>query len=91
MIISEDRQSHLAHLVTDALWEDDMVDYTDDDQALKLTKRAISTYVKDDIDIDQKARAKVQTLKRGVMEGSPEWDILYKKYYEEERVKRGQK
>lgn len=91
MMISEDRQSHLAHLVTDALWDDDMVDYTDDDQALKLTKRAIGTFVKDDIEIDQRARAKVQTLKRGVMEGSPEWDILYKKYYEEERVKRGQK
>lgn len=90
-MISEDRQSHLAHLVTDALWDDDMVDYTDDDQALKLTKRAIGTFVKDDIEIDQRARAKVQTLKRGVMEGSPEWDILYKKYYEEERVKRGQK
>lgn len=91
MIISEDRQSHLAHLITDALWEDDMVDYTEDDQALKLTKKAIATFVKEDVEIDQRARAKVQTLKRGVMEGSPEWDIMYKKYYEEERVKRGQK
>ncbi len=91
MIISEDRQSHLAHLITDALWEDDMVDYSDDDQALKLTKKAIATFVNDDVEIDQRARTKVQTLKRGVMEGSPEWDIMYKKYYEEERVKRGQK
>lgn len=91
MIISEDRQSHLAHLVTDMLWEDDMVDYTDDDQALKLTKRAIGSFVKDDADIDERARAKVQSLKRGVMEGSPEWEIMYKKYYEEEKVKRGQK
>jgi hypothetical protein len=91
VIISEDRQSHLAHLITDALWEDDMVDYSDDDQALKLTKKAIATFVNDDVEIDQRARTKVQTLKRGVMEGSPEWDIMYKKYYEEERVKRGQK
>ncbi len=91
MIISEDRQSHLAHLVTDAIWDDDLADYTDDDQALRLTKKAIAQFVKDDLEIDQKARAKVQTLKRGVMEGSPEWDILYRKYYEEERVKRGQK
>ncbi|MFN8945741.1 MAG: DUF507 family protein [Pseudobdellovibrionaceae bacterium] len=90
-MISEDRQSHLAHLVTNALWNDDMVDYSNDDLALKLTKKAISNFVQDDIDIDQRARAKVQTLKRGVMEGSPEWDILYRRYYEEERVKRGQK
>ncbi|MFN7905097.1 MAG: DUF507 family protein [Pseudobdellovibrionaceae bacterium] len=90
-MISEDRQSHLAHLVTNALWNDDMVDYSNDDLALKLTKKAISNFVQDDKDIDQRARAKVQTLKRGVMEGSPEWDILYRRYYEEERVKRGQK
>ena len=89
MIISEDRQSHLAHILTDAIWEDDLVDYKDEDQALRLAKKAIAEFVKEDTDIDQRARDKVATLKRGVIEGSPEWDIMYKKYYEEERGKRG--
>ena len=90
-MISEDRQSHLAHILTDAIWKDDLVDYTDEDQALRLAKKAIFDFVKEDTDIDQRARDKVATLKRGVVEGSPEWDIMYKKYYEEERIKRGQK
>ena len=90
-MISEDRQSHLAHLITDAVWEDDLADYTEEDQVLRLTKRIIAKFVQEDREIDERARQKVSTLKRGVMEGSPEWDILYKKYYEEERVKRGQK
>lgn len=89
MIISEDRQSHLAHVITDAIWNDDLVDYSDEDQALRLAKKAIAEFVKEDMDIDQKAREKVASLKRGVVEGSPEWDILYRKYYEEERSKRG--
>lgn len=89
MIISEDRQTHLAHRLTDAIWEDDMVDYTDEDLALRIAKKAIAEFVKEDMDVDQKAREKVASLKRGVVEGSPEWDILYKKYYEEERSKRG--
>ncbi len=89
MMISEDRQSHLAHILTDAIWKDDLVDYTDEDQALRLAKKAIFEFVKEDTDIDQRARDKVATLKRGVVEGSPEWDIMYKKYYEEERGKRG--
>ena len=89
MIISEDRQSHLAHKITDAIWNDDLVDYTDEDLALRLAKKAIAEFVKEDMDVDQKAREKVASLKRGVVEGSPEWDILYKKYYEEERGKRG--
>ncbi len=88
MIISEDRQSHWAHLLTDKIWNDDLVDYTDEDQALRLAKEAIRQFVKEDSDIDAKARAKVASLKRGVIEGSPEWDIMYKKYYEEERGKK---
>lgn len=89
MIISEDRQTHLAHLLTDSIWNDDLVDYTDDDLALRVAKKAIAEFVKEDMEIDRKAREKVASLKRGVVEGSPEWDILYKKYYEEERGKRG--
>ena len=85
MIISEDRQSFLAHLLTDAIWNDDLVDYSDDDVALRTAKKAIAEFVKEDIQIDARAREKVASLKRGVVEGSPEWDILYKKYYEEER------
>jgi hypothetical protein len=87
MIISEDRQSHLAHIITDAIWNDDLVDYSDDDQALRLAKVAIAEFVKEDEAMDKAARDKVASLKRGVVEGSPEWDIMYKKYYEEERKK----
>jgi uncharacterized protein len=89
MIISEDRQSHLAHVITDTIWEDDLVDFTDDDLALRIAKRAVVEFVKEDERIDQRAREKVSSLKRNVLEGTPEWDVLYKKYYEEERNKHG--
>ncbi|MBX2994380.1 MAG: DUF507 family protein [Bdellovibrionaceae bacterium] len=90
MIISEDRQGHLALLMNDAVYNDDLVDFTDEDMALRVSKKAISDFVKEDADIDQKAREKVASLKRNVLEGTPEWDILYRKYYEEERSRRGQ-
>lgn len=90
MILSEDRQSHWAHLLTDAVWGDDIVDFNDDDQALRAAKKAIAEFVAEDQEIDRRAREKVASLKRNVMENTPEWDILYKKYYEEERNKRGQ-
>lgn len=89
MILSEDRQSHLAHLVTDKVWGDDIADFSDDDQALKATKLAIAFFVKEAADIDQHARDKVATLKRNVMEGTSEWEIMYRKYYEEEKNRRG--
>jgi hypothetical protein len=89
MILSEDRQSHLAHLVTDKVWGDDIADFSDDDQALKAAKMAIVLFVREVADIDQHAREKVASLKRNVMEGTSEWEIMYKKYYEEEKNRRG--
>lgn len=89
MIISEERQSHLAQIVNDGVWEDDLLDFSDDDIAYRATKMAIMSFVKEIEEMDRGAREKVASLKRGVIEGSPEWDILYKKYYEEERNRRG--
>lgn len=90
MILSEDRQTHWAHVLTDGVYNEDLVDFNDDDQALRAAKRALVEFVKEEGELDAKARAKVASLKRGVIENTPEWDILYRKYYEEERNKRGQ-
>lgn len=89
MILSEDRQSHLAHLITDKVWGDDIADFSDDEEALKATKKAVIAFVKEVSEIDQKAREKVASLKRNVMEGTSEWEIMYRKYYEEEKNRRG--
>jgi uncharacterized protein len=56
---------------------------------LKAAKKAIVLFVKEDMEIDTKAREKVASLKRNVMEGTQEWEIMYKKYYEEEKNRRG--
>lgn len=72
----------MAHLVTDKVWGDDIADFSDDDQALKAAKLAIVHFVREVADIDQHAREKVASLKRNVMEGTSEWEIMYKKYYE---------
>ncbi len=89
MIISEERQTHLAHIITDTIWDDDLVDFVDDELAMRAAKRAIAEFVKEDEQIDRQAREKVSSLKRNVIEGSPEWEGLYQKYYEEEKNRHG--
>ena len=88
-MLSDERQTHFAHLIIDGIWNDDLVDYSDEDMALKIAKRAITKFVKDFSDIDTKVRGMIQTLKRNVPEGSPEWDIMYGKYFEQEMSRRG--
>jgi hypothetical protein len=87
--VSEDRVSHLARIVVDGIWNDDLVDYADDDAALRAAKKGLNEFVKEIQDVDKVAQGMVTSLKRGVPEGSPEWDILYRKYFEEEMQRRG--
>lgn len=90
MIISDDRQNKFAHVVIDSLWGDDLVDFSDDDEALRAAKRAVALFVKNEGGYDQRVREKLTSLKKTLIEGTPEWDTMYKKYYEEEMRRSGQ-
>ena len=48
---------------------------------------AIESITEDDV-IDRLVRDKIASLKRGVPVGTSEWEILYRKYYEEEAARR---
>ncbi len=89
MILSEERQSHFAHVIVDGIWKDDLVDFTDDDMAIKVAKRAIIKFVTEYAEIDSKVQGMIANLKRNVPEGSPEWDVMYSKYFEEELRRKG--
>jgi hypothetical protein len=89
VILSEDRQSLFARLIVDGIWNDDLVDYEDDDTALRVAKKAIAKFVNEYSELDEKVRGSIATLKRNVPEGSPEWDIMYSKYFEEEMKRKG--
>jgi hypothetical protein len=41
-------------------------------------------WLKKEEDVDKAARLKIESQKRTIPEGSAEWEILYRKYYEEE-------
>jgi len=87
MLFSEDRIYHIAHLLTDCVWKDDLVDYKDEDKAVRIVRRVLVDYFSKDERADEAVRRRITSLKKGVYEGSREWDILYRKYYEEEMKK----
>lgn len=89
MKFSDDRISHLAYLIHKGLVKDQLVAYTDEDRAHREIKKTLVDYVKVEDAADGSAREKIASLKRGVLEGSREWEVLYRKYLEEELTKRG--
>jgi hypothetical protein len=76
-------------VIVDGIWNEDLVDYTDEDAAIKEAKRAIAELVAIETSVDDAVRAKISSLKKSVHEGSREYEVLYKKYYEEELAKKG--
>ncbi|OGP14135.1 MAG: hypothetical protein A3I75_06175 [Deltaproteobacteria bacterium RIFCSPLOWO2_02_FULL_50_16] len=86
---SDDRINDLAHKILEALVQKGGgSSYPDPDRALKEIKRVLAGRLKVDEILEAKVRQKILNLKRGVTEGSAEWDILYRKYLEEEMSRR---
>ncbi len=88
MKLSEDRISHIAHMILDRIYRDDVVDFEDEEEALREIKRAIHDFFKYYDEIDGDVRKRIQSLKRKIPEGSPEWEIIYRKYFEDELSRR---
>jgi len=90
MRISRDKANKVAHVVTDALATIDELDFLEDRNTIRLEVRKImEDLLNQEARIDQAARTKIESQKRTILEGSQEWDILYRKYYNEEVKKLG--
>lgn len=84
MSVSEDRVSHLAHLIVERIWRDDLADLVDERRALECIKGSLAAYFHVAEEIEEAVRAKLKTK----IPGSRDWDILYHKYYQEELARR---
>ena len=88
--LSRDKLNKLAHTVTDALAELGAVEFIEDRNAIRLeVRRILEEALKAEARIDAAARQKIESQKRTILEGTQEWDILYRKYYNEEVKKLG--
>jgi uncharacterized protein len=55
--------------------------------ALAEVKRLLTEHFQRDDKIDETVRRKIASLSRRVVPGSAEWDVLYRRYFEEEARK----
>jgi len=90
MKYSEDRIKTLAKSIHDRLYLDEDVNYKDEDKSLNLIKKTMLAYFQMEDKIDEIVKAKIETLKKRIIPGTDEWNILYRKYFEEEMRKHGQ-
>ncbi len=85
MKLSREKVLRLSHLILGNLDQDDGVEYFAEPQQVRQDiVKIISDEMKTDEAIDALVRRKIETQKRTILEGSDEWDVLYRKYYEDE-------
>jgi hypothetical protein len=82
--LSREKINALAYQVTERLATSDEIEFLEDRNTIRLAVFDIVTkWLKKEETVDIAARKKVDSQQRKIPEGSAEWEILYRKYYEE--------
>ena len=85
MRLTREKVNLLSHHITDKLASIDEVEFIEDCNTIRLAiVEIMNKWLLKEAQIDKAARQKIENQKRSIPEGSAEWEILYRKYYEEE-------
>lgn len=88
--LSREKINFLARQVLNSLFENDEVEFLFEPNEIRLSVvNSIEEELKLYDSIDKRAIEKIQSQKKAIEEGSREWEILYRKYYNEEISKLG--
>jgi len=90
MRISRDKSNKIAKAAFESMKEVEDLEFIEDPQTIRQEIRNIlEKLLLEEEGIDKAARQKIESQRRTIIEGTAEWDILYRKYYNEEVKKLG--
>jgi hypothetical protein len=86
----EDRYSDLSHKILDKLWKDGFIEYSVSENRVKnVIYTAMEKYFSSFEDVEETVANKINNYKRKLVPGSPEYDLVFERLYEEELRKKG--
>ena len=90
MRLSREKIVRISHQVVDLLVQSNEVEFVEDrDTIRQQAVQVLLTILKEEEQVDAEVRKKIGSQKKEILEGSEEWDILYRKYYAEELKRMG--
>ncbi len=90
MRLSDDKISHLTHVILKGLLDRQVVAPREDEgQIRRDIRRIVVRELKIADGIDEVVRKKLQSYAKKIYEGSSEWEVLYNKFFDEEASKKG--
>jgi len=77
--VSRDKVNKLAHTVADTLAEIPECDFLEDRNTIRQeARKALEKLLTEEMRIDAAARQKIASQRKIILEGSQEWEILYR-------------
>lgn len=89
MRLGEERILFLARESLTRLRDENLAEIPNFAIALRTARELLQQFAAEGDAIDAIVRKKIASIKRGVVEGGAEWNILYRRYREEELRKKG--
>jgi uncharacterized protein len=90
MRLSREKTMRLSHVITDVLVAGEDVEFIEDRATIRQNVVDILiALLKEEEQIDAQVRQKIGSQKKEILEGSEEWEVLYRKYYADEMRRMG--
>jgi uncharacterized protein len=90
MKLSREKIVKISHIVTDVLVASQDVQFIEDRATIRQDiTDIIGSLLKEEEQVDTQVRQKIASQKKEIIEGSEEWDVLYRRYYAEELRRMG--
>jgi hypothetical protein len=84
MRLSHEKTTRLSHRILDVLVNSTEVEFVEDRDTIRQEiTNLLQNLLRQEAQVDAEVRLKITSQKREILEGSEEWDILYRRYYGE--------
>ena len=90
MRLSREKIVRLSHQITDVLVSSDDVEFVEDRDTIRQEiVQILTATLREEEKADAEVRKRITSQKKEILEGSEEWDVLYRKYYADELRRMG--
>jgi|SRR4029077_11296463 len=90
MRLSREKIIRLSHQITEVLVSSQEVDFIEDrDTIRQQVVQILTNTLREEEKADAEVRKRITSQKKEILEGSEEWDVLYRKYYTDELRRMG--
>ncbi len=85
-----ERMNQIAGMIKDLIMEDESVEVYEEPYVIRArTRNILMEALKEEEDIDKEVRERIRSYSKRIVEGTPEWNHLYKRIYEDALRRRG--